>query len=179
MELKDRIREAMEGAQLKPLQLAKATGRSSGAVTHWINGRTKSLKADTANSIQHATGYCAEWLISGKGVKKLRKESSGIYELSEAATGHGEMTQSGVIPPDYTENKPVALFNTAQPATNTVAKSVFERVIGGLYETLPDDPVIRAQVLGACFDVIMEAKRRPTKEQIPEQLPVLNPEKQA
>ena len=69
MELKDRIREAMEASGLKPLQFAKATGVSSGAVTHWINGSTKALKAETAMKIQAVTGYSAGWLITGRGDK--------------------------------------------------------------------------------------------------------------
>lgn len=70
MELKDRIREAMEAARLKPLQLANAVGVSSGAVTHWLNGATKSLKADTANRMQQVTGYSANWIITGEGERK-------------------------------------------------------------------------------------------------------------
>jgi transcriptional regulator with XRE-family HTH domain len=70
MELKDRIREAMQSAGLKPLQLANAAGVSSGAVTHWLGGATKSLKADTANRIAQATGYSVEWLTTGTGDKK-------------------------------------------------------------------------------------------------------------
>ena len=67
MELKDRIREAMESAKLKPLQLANSCGVSSGAVTHWLNGATKALKAETANRMQQVTGYNANWIITGLG----------------------------------------------------------------------------------------------------------------
>ena len=59
----------MDGAKLKPLQLATATGKTSGAVTHWIDGTAKSLKAETALAISQATGYSAEWIISGRGEK--------------------------------------------------------------------------------------------------------------
>lgn len=52
MSLKQRIREAMDGAGLKPLQLANATGVSSGAVTHWLDGATKSLKAAAASELR-------------------------------------------------------------------------------------------------------------------------------
>lgn len=56
MALKDRIREAMEGAELKPADLARATGKSAGAVTQWLDGTIKSLKAETAELMQQATG---------------------------------------------------------------------------------------------------------------------------
>ena len=70
MELKHRIREAMEDAGLKPLQLANAVGVSSGAVTHWLNGATTSLKADTAQRIADCTGYAVGWITTGLGEKK-------------------------------------------------------------------------------------------------------------
>ena len=69
MELKDRIREAMEGANLKRLQFAKATNRSSGAVTQWLDGTTKSLKAETAELMEAVTGYSAKWISTGRGEK--------------------------------------------------------------------------------------------------------------
>lgn len=69
MELKHRIREAMETDGLKPLQFSKAVGVSSGAVTHWLNGATQSLKAETANRMQQVTGYNANWIITGRGDK--------------------------------------------------------------------------------------------------------------
>lgn len=69
MELKDRIHEAMLSASLKKLQFANAVGVSSGAVTQWLDGTTKSLKAITANRMQEVTGYSATWLVTGKGEK--------------------------------------------------------------------------------------------------------------
>lgn len=71
MELKDRIKEAMDGAGLKPLQLAKACKVTSGAVTQWTQGTTKSLKADTASKMEKATGYRADWILYGTGEKKV------------------------------------------------------------------------------------------------------------
>jgi len=71
MELKDRIREAMEGSGLRPLQLARATGKSSGAVSQWMDGTTKSLKAETASMLEKATGYRADWIVTGNGERKV------------------------------------------------------------------------------------------------------------
>ena len=68
--MKERIREAMESAGLKPLQLANAVGVSSGAVTHWLNGEVKTLKAATANRLQEVTGFSAHWILTGKGEKR-------------------------------------------------------------------------------------------------------------
>ena len=70
MELKDRIREAMDGAGLKKLQFANKMGKSSGAVTQWLQGTTKALKAETASKMEQVTGYRADWIVTGKGEKK-------------------------------------------------------------------------------------------------------------
>lgn len=78
MELKHRIREAMETAGLKPLQFSKAVGVSSGAVTHWLNGATQSLKAETANRMQQVTGYNANWIITGRGDKLASTRTTPI-----------------------------------------------------------------------------------------------------
>lgn len=59
----------MDAATLKPADLARATGKSPGAVTQWLDGTIKSLKADTAALIEQATGYRSTWLVTGKGPK--------------------------------------------------------------------------------------------------------------
>lgn len=79
-ELSDRILEAMHGAGLKKLQLAKATGKSSGAVTQWIDGTTKTLKAETAAKLQAATGYSAVWLVTGKGEKLAGSNTPNVFD---------------------------------------------------------------------------------------------------
>lgn len=71
MSLNDRIKEAIDGAGLKPSELARAAGVSRGAVTQWTNGLTRSLKAETAAKLEIATGYRASWLVTGKGPKKV------------------------------------------------------------------------------------------------------------
>lgn len=70
MDLKDRIRKAMEDAKLSPTELAARSGVSGGAVTHWLNGTTKALKSETADRIGKATGYNARWLALGEGPEK-------------------------------------------------------------------------------------------------------------
>jgi SOS-response transcriptional repressor LexA len=44
-------------------------------VTHWLNGRTQHLKAETAMLIEQATGYSSKWLISGTGQKLINKST--------------------------------------------------------------------------------------------------------
>ena len=93
MHLKDRIKEAMDGAGMSPADLARATKRTPGAVTQWLDGMTKSLKAETASRIELATGYCATWIATGKGQKKLAEqrqypaqvEKSNVSEIERRA----------------------------------------------------------------------------------------------
>lgn len=69
MTLADRIREAM--GERSAAEIARATGKTPGAVTQWLDGTIKSLKAETAARLETATGYRATWLVTGKGEKKI------------------------------------------------------------------------------------------------------------
>lgn len=71
MTLSERIKEARDSAGMSNAALARATGRSQGAVTQWLDGTVQSLKADTAAQIERATGYRATWLVTGKGAKRV------------------------------------------------------------------------------------------------------------
>ena len=51
MALKDRIYEAMKAAKLSPADLARATKSTNAAVTFWLSGQTKSLKAGLTPTI--------------------------------------------------------------------------------------------------------------------------------
>ena len=66
MPLSDRIQEVIK-AGFTRTQIAKAAGKSQGAVTQWISGDAKELKSDSAAGIQALTGFSAVWLATGKG----------------------------------------------------------------------------------------------------------------
>jgi phage repressor protein C with HTH and peptisase S24 domain len=68
--LADRIKEAMEGAQLRPADLARATKKTSGAIAMWLGGSIKSLKAESAAALESATGYSADWIVTGRLPKR-------------------------------------------------------------------------------------------------------------
>jgi len=75
MTLADRIKEAM-GVKTAA-DIARATRRTPAAVTQWMDGTTKSLKAETADLLEKATGYRAGWIITGKGPKTLENVQDG------------------------------------------------------------------------------------------------------
>jgi SOS-response transcriptional repressor LexA len=68
MALNTRIQEIVD-AGYKKSALARAAGKSPAAVTQWISGETKEIKADSAAGIQAVTGFSAVWIATGKGPK--------------------------------------------------------------------------------------------------------------
>lgn len=82
MALKDRIQELVN-AGYKKSQLAKAAGKSAAAVTHWLNGDTVEIKADSAAGLQALTGFNAVWISTGRGPKKF----SNVVNIGPAAIG--------------------------------------------------------------------------------------------
>lgn len=69
MALSDRIKEAMEASGKSAADLARDTKKTAGAVSQWLDGTIKSIKADTAAALEASTGYRASWLVTGKGAK--------------------------------------------------------------------------------------------------------------
>lgn len=99
MALKDRIQELID-AGFRKSELAKAAGKSPAAVTHWLNGETKEIKADSAAGLQALTGFSSIWISEGRGPKKINTFTA----------------QSGVIPPDYKLNQPLTRAGIAPVA---------------------------------------------------------------
>lgn len=81
MSLKERIREAM--GKMSQAELARAANVTDATVTFWLDGTTKSIKGEKAVLLERATGYRANWLISGKGPKRVEssqeQDDSPVY----------------------------------------------------------------------------------------------------
>ena len=73
--LADRIKEAMEGASLRPADLARATKKTSGAVAMWLGGGIKSLKAESAAAINQAL---VMWRTACPGFFKTTKTAPAM-----------------------------------------------------------------------------------------------------
>lgn len=71
MGLGARIAEAIEGSEKTKAQIARECGVSGGAVSQWLSGEVKGLKAETIVYFEQATGYRAAWIVLGKGPKRL------------------------------------------------------------------------------------------------------------
>lgn len=65
--LAERLQWAMERAGVKPAQLARARNVKPPSVSDWLNGKTKSLKFDSATLAAAVLHVNARWLADGKG----------------------------------------------------------------------------------------------------------------
>ncbi len=81
MNLAERIKEAITHSGKTQAQIAAETSKSAGAVTQWLDGTTKSLRADTAAALERATGYRATWLVTGKGPKLVDAQNVAPADL--------------------------------------------------------------------------------------------------
>jgi transcriptional regulator with XRE-family HTH domain len=85
MALKERIKEAIDGARPKKskAEIARACGVTNAAVTHWLDGETKSLKAEKALALEQVTGYRANWIANGKGPKRLADPAEPYWPFNK------------------------------------------------------------------------------------------------
>jgi len=96
MNLAERIKEAIAHSGKTQAQIAAETSKSAGAVTQWLDGTTKSLRADTAAALERATGYRAAWLVTGKGPKLVDVQNVGPADLGAHRIPLISYVQAGV-----------------------------------------------------------------------------------
>ncbi len=65
--LADRIRAALAASTINQAELAAACGIKPPSVNDWLSGKTKSLKAHTAQKAASALGVRIAWLTYGTG----------------------------------------------------------------------------------------------------------------
>lgn len=72
--LKERVQLAMaRRPELSQADLARAAGIKQPSVADWLNGKTKSLKAETARKVAALIGCDQNWLGSGVGSPQWRE----------------------------------------------------------------------------------------------------------
>ncbi len=96
MNLAERIKEAVAHSGKTQAQIAAETSKSAGAVTQWLDGTTKSLRADTAAALERATGYRAAWLVTGKGPKLVDAQNVAPADLGALRIPLISYVQAGV-----------------------------------------------------------------------------------
>ncbi|MCX8017659.1 MAG: helix-turn-helix transcriptional regulator [Rhodocyclaceae bacterium] len=65
--LAERLRLALEQAGMSQAELARRIGVTPGAVSLWLSGETKTLKASNAVLLAKHLGVNPEWLATGRG----------------------------------------------------------------------------------------------------------------
>ena len=70
VDLKDRLREALNDAGMKPIELSDRTGIPKSMISYYLNGKTKP-KADRIYNISVALNVSEAWLL-GYNVPKAR-----------------------------------------------------------------------------------------------------------
>lgn len=73
----DRIARAIKDSGKSKSEIAKLCDVAPSAVTQWINGESKTLKAESVFALAKATGYRAEWLTFGIGPEREEGQASG------------------------------------------------------------------------------------------------------
>lgn len=72
MNLPERIQTVLrEIPTIDQVELGRAAGVSKGTVNQWLSGKIKSMKLEYAKGIQKSYGYSVDWLVLGKGPKKV------------------------------------------------------------------------------------------------------------
>lgn len=79
-ELKNRLKEALEDANMKPSQLSELTGIPKSMLSYYLNGRTKP-KADRIYKISKALNVSEAWLL-GYDVPKQKDSESFTTKAS-------------------------------------------------------------------------------------------------
>lgn len=137
MDLKARIRFAMEAAGLSPAELARATKATPGAVSQWLKGTVKSLKAETAAQIEKATGINARWIATGEGPIKTSNDTGATTNqqtpipvaMQATATRYCSIRQAittlTILVEDAPENERKAITHLINSALETPAIASF------------------------------------------------------
>lgn len=97
-----RLVEALKDAGKSQADLARETGLKAASVSGWVNGTTKSLKAESARKIELALGVSADWLLTGKGSKQRRSHVVG-HPSQEQRVGSSGPDVIGYSEPSFIE----------------------------------------------------------------------------
>jgi hypothetical protein len=101
MTLSQRIQEIID-AGFTQADLYRAATVTKGTSNQWLNGGIKSIKFEYAQGIQTATGFKAEWIVTGKGQKKLGVVKvdtiSTASDTKQQVTDPGEKAKEAMLP---------------------------------------------------------------------------------
>jgi len=82
---KERLREALDDAGMKPIELAEKLGVSRGIVSYYLSGRNMP-KAERIFEIAKILGVNSNWLIGKSEEKKLKIVKVDLRPMEQALT---------------------------------------------------------------------------------------------
>jgi hypothetical protein len=148
--LRDRAQQAVD-AGYRPTDLAKAAGVTSGAVSQWLSGQTKTLKAHAALGLARLTGWPAEWWVSGRGPRAVAQPPHGGAPTSVGADLGGSIAQN------FPEPQAILLPSTIDWETIAMGTTLPERFV----VAMPDDALAPQTPRGT--ELIMVAGDKPPR----------------
>ena len=77
--LSERLKYALDEAQINQSELARRVGVTRGAVSLWFKGATNSLDGENLLKTAQALGFSASWLATGKGA--MKREGRGTMSM--------------------------------------------------------------------------------------------------
>lgn len=77
--LSERLKYALDEAQINQSELARRVGVTRGAVSLWFKGATNSLDGENLLKTAQALGFSASWLATGKG--PMKREGSAPMSM--------------------------------------------------------------------------------------------------
>lgn len=83
MFLHDRIQQKLEEKNLKQADIARATGKSTAAVTKWMRGENVP-KAENLKAIAKLFGVSDEWLLHGKDSGHTPRDANGSAPIESS-----------------------------------------------------------------------------------------------
>ena len=81
--LAERMKKALLVSGISQQELAKACGVTHSSVSFWVSGKTKALKAESANKAAACLGVSPRWLAEGVGEMKTNPEAYDDEDFSE------------------------------------------------------------------------------------------------
>ncbi|WP_069086579.1 LexA family transcriptional regulator [Pseudomonas sp. TCU-HL1] len=94
MQQNERISRAIQLSGKRKREIADECGVAPSAITQWINGETKALKAESVFALAKATGFRAEWLANGTGPEREDEPSAA----SPGPSSDSMQVRTGSVP---------------------------------------------------------------------------------
>ncbi|MCY1291225.1 Peptidase S24-like protein [compost metagenome] len=98
MNQNERISRAIQLSGKRKRDIADECGVAPSAITQWINGETKALKAESVFALAKATGFRAEWLATGAGPEREDDPEPARAQVESNVSGDPMPVKTGSVP---------------------------------------------------------------------------------